>query len=186
VNKRDILISLARTSIAESIGLKHDLDISDILEKNKWLEESGASFVTLNMKKNTSLRGCIGSIIAHRKLYEDIIENAKNASLNDPRFPSLKQDEFDQISIEVSLLTQPVSMYYKSIDDLKSKINIGIDGVVLKKGTYQSTFLPQVWEQLPTFELFFSYLCQKAGLDDDCLKSNPEIFTYKVEKYREL
>jgi|GEM_PF-3819406 len=76
-------------------------------------------------------------------------------------------------------------VYYSSIDDLKAKIIPHTHGVILKKGSYQATFLPQVWEQLPQFETFFDYLCQKARLQSDCLRSHPEIFTYQVEEYRE-
>ncbi len=178
------LLTLARASIAEAVGLTYTLDLDALLEENPWLEEEGASFVTLTTS-GERLRGCIGSIIAHQKLYEDIIHNAKSAAMYDPRFPSLAQKEFDDIAVEVSILSEPELLDYDSIDDLKLKIRVGIDGVVLKHSVYQATFLPQVWEQLPTFELFFSHLCQKAGMEADCLSRIPEILTYQVEEYKE-
>ena len=178
------LLALARASIAEAVGLTYTLDLDALLEENPWLEEDGASFVTLTTS-GERLRGCIGSIIAHQKLYEDIIYNAKSAAMHDPRFPSLTQKEFDGITVEVSILSEPELLEYDSIDDLKSKIRVGIDGVVLKHSVYQATFLPQVWDQLPTFELFFSHLCQKAGMEADCLSRIPEILTYQVEEYKE-
>jgi AmmeMemoRadiSam system protein A len=182
-NIKNTLLTLARASIAEAVGLPYTLDLESLLEENPWLEEQGASFVTLTTS-GERLRGCIGSIVAHQKLYEDIIHNAKSAALDDPRFPSLTQKEFDDITVEVSILSQPAFLDYDSIDDLKSKIRIGTDGVILKDGLYQATFLPQVWDQLPTFELFFSHLCQKAGMEADCLARMPEIFTYQVEEYK--
>ena len=68
--------------------------------------------------------------------------------------------------------------------DLKNKIRVGIDGVILKLNSNQATFLPSVWQQLPTFELFFSHLCQKARLNQDCLKLHPKIFTYEAIKIK--
>jgi len=183
-NVKKTLLTLARAAIAEAVGLDYTLDLKTLLAENPWLHEQGASFVTLTINGG-QLRGCIGSIIAHQKLYEDIIQNAKNAAIGDPRFPSLTQKEFEDITVEVSILSEPKPLEYKSIEDLKSKIRIGIDGVVLKHGTYQATFLPQVWEQLPSFELFFAHLCQKAGMEADCLSRMPDIFTYQVEEYKE-
>ena len=183
-NIKNTLLTLARDSIAEAVGLPYTLDLKALLEENPELEEQGASFVTLTTS-GERLRGCIGSIIAHQKLYEDIIHNAKSAAMDDPRFPSLTKKEFDDITVEVSILSEPELLDYDSIDDLKSKIRVGIDGVVLKHSVYQATFLPQVWDQLPTFELFFSHLCQKAGMEADCLSSIPEILTYQVEEYKE-
>ena len=184
MDKKNTLLTLARASIAEAVGLPYTLDLEAVLEENPWLKEQGASFVTLTTS-GERLRGCIGSIIAHQKLYEDIIHNARSAAMDDPRFPSLTAEEFEAITVEVSILSEPEPLMYDSIEDLKSKIRVGIDGVVLKHGIHQATFLPQVWEQLPDFELFFSHLCQKSGMEANCLSRIPEILTYQVEEYKE-
>lgn len=183
--KKEALLKLARASIAEAIGISYTLDLDQLLAENPWLEETGASFVTLNTRENDLLRGCIGSIIAHRPLYEDIIHNARSAALNDPRFPSLSADEFDHITVEVSILTDPVEIAYSSIDDLRSKVTVGKDGVILKYGSYQATYLPQVWDQLPDFEAFFGQLCMKAGMGSECLSLHPQVYIYQVEEYKE-
>ncbi len=180
---KDVLLKLARAAIAQSVGKTQDVSLENMLEKNPWLEEEGAVFVTLSTQG--SLRGCIGSLVAHRKLYEDIIYNARSAAFNDPRFKPLSKEEFELINIEVSILSKPKPLIYDTIDALKSRLKVGIDGVVLKSGFNQATFLPQVWEQLPTFELFFSHLCQKAGLQSECLKHHPDILTYQVQEYSE-
>ncbi len=180
---KDVVLKLARAAIGEAVGISTDLSLEKMLEINPWLEDEGAVFVTITIDGN--LRGCIGSLVAHRKLYEDIIYNARSAALNDPRFKSLDKEEFKLIKIEVSILSKPEPLIYDSIDILRARLRVGIDGVVLKLGLNQATFLPQVWEQLPTFELFFSHLCQKAGLSGDCLKNHPDILTYQVQEYRE-
>ena len=68
--------------------------------------------------------------------------------------------------------------------DLKQKIIPHTHGVILKQNFSQATFLPSVWQQLPTFEEFFAHLCQKAGLSQNCLDSHPQIFTYEALKFQ--
>ena len=179
-----VLLDLARASIAKAVGIPYSYDEKETLEENPWLQEKGAAFVTLTTK-GEQLRGCIGSLVAHRKLYDDVIENAQSAAIHDPRFVALTEDEFKDINVEVSILTPARPLTYNSIEELKSKIRVGVDGVVLKYGKYQATFLPQVWEQLPSFELFFAHLCKKAGMGEACLKNNPDISIYQVKKYKE-
>ena len=67
--------------------------------------------------------------------------------------------------VEISILTAPKPLAYTDGEDLLNKLRPGIDGVILKKGFHQSTFLPQVWDQLPDKKMFLNHLCLKAGLD---------------------
>lgn len=173
------LISLARASIKEEFGAQFSLEEY----REEELKKYGASFVTISL--GGKLRGCIGTLIAQKPLYQDIYDNAKSAAFRDPRFNPLSQEEFAKISVEVSVLTEPKELEYTDIDDLKSKIVPNKHGVILTSGYYKATFLPQVWEQLPTFELFFSHLCQKSGLEEGCLKDHPKIMTYEALKYKE-
>lgn len=182
--KADVLLKLARASIAKTVGLPSQIDVENLIKKNSWLKNKGAVFVTLT-NKDEQLRGCIGSLEAHRKLYEDLLHNAKSAAVEDPRFQPLRKDEYDAVKVEVSLLTPPISVTYNSVDELREKVQKGVDGVILKHGQYKATFLPQVWDQLPTFDMFFSHLCRKAGLHEQCLDAKPEISLYRVEKYEE-
>ena len=176
---KEYLLSLARASIKSQFTYQ-TLDTSAFEQEYADLQEEGACFVTLTL--DNELRGCIGSIVPHRKLLDDVIGNAKSAAFRDPRFNALSEDELERVVIEVSILSKPEVLEYTDFDDLIKKVRIGIDGVVLKFGDFQSTFLPQVWESLPTHELFFSHLCQKAGLESDCIRRRPEIQTYQVEK----
>ena len=144
---------------------------------------NGATFVTLTLYGQ--LRGCIGSLIAHHPLIDDLISNAQSAAFRDPRFPPLTPAEFQNIIIEVSLLSEPILLDYSDRSDLKSKIRPNNDGVILRHGNNQATFLPQVWEELRDFESFFAHLGMKAGLGNDPLVYHPEIYTYQVEKIKE-
>ena len=177
----NIIKSIVRDSILEELENRKIIDKQRLLIDYKYLKEFKASFVTLNIDNN--LRGCIGSIIPHRILLEDIIQNAKSSAFKDPRFLPLTKEEFKNIDIEISLLTTPKQLEYNSIDDLRDKVKIGIDGVILKEGDKQATFLPQVWEQLTDFDSFFLHLVDKANLDNDVFNRKPEIYTYQVEKF---
>jgi hypothetical protein len=132
-------------------------------------KESCGCFITL--KKRRNLRGCIGYIEGIKPLYEAIIDNAKNAALQDPRFSQVTPDELDDITVEVSVLTEPVAFAYTGAEDLLNKITVYEDGIILSKGYCQATFLPQVWEQLPDKVMFLEHLAQKAGLHRDDWKT---------------
>jgi AmmeMemoRadiSam system protein A len=177
------LLKLAKDAILEELSGKKLIDKGAWVEAYPELAKEGAAFVTL--KKEEALRGCIGSLVAHRPLIDDIIANAKSAAFRDPRFSSLSADELQNLSIEVSILSHPKKLPYHDIEDLRQKLRKGVDGVILKMGTKEATFLPQVWEQLPQFDAFFAHLCQKAGFDIECIKKHPEIYTYQVEKIKE-
>ena len=181
----DIVIALAKAAILVALNQSEDFDLENALKTYPALEENAAVFVTINTEPNEQLRGCIGSLEAYRPLYKDIISNAQSAALHDPRFIPLTLDELKHISIEVSILSEPKILEYHNVNDLKSKIVPFQDGIVLKHNGKHATYLPQVWEQLPEFDDFFSSLCLKANLENDCLSKHPEILTYNVKKYKE-
>lgn len=181
----DIVIGLAKAAILAALDQSEDFDLEDALHTYPELKENGAAFVTINTEPHAQLRGCIGSLHAYRPLYEDIISNAQAAALHDPRFRPLTVEELAHITLEVSILSEPEVIEYTDIEDLKRKIVPFQDGIVLKHHGRQATYLPQVWEQLPDFDAFFSSLCLKANLDRECLLQHPEISVYTVKKYKE-
>ncbi|MCP4682458.1 MAG: AmmeMemoRadiSam system protein A [Desulfobacterales bacterium] len=177
------LLGVARKTIEQKLfdQSKSKNPETDLSKKfNKHL----GTFVTLT--KGENLRGCIGHIIPQESLIQGIRVNAINAAFHDPRFPSLKRDEWSEVKIEISILTDPKPLSYTNADDLLKKLRPGIDGVILKKGFHQATFLPQVWEQLPTKEKFLTHLSLKAGLaGGEWKKGNLEILTYQVQAFEE-
>ncbi len=181
----DVLIALAKAAILVSLNQPENFDLESTLKDYPSLTKNGASFITLHTKHNRELRGCIGSLQAYQPLYKDIISNAQSAALKDSRFKPLKLEELHNISIEVSILSKPKRVTYTDMENLKSKIKPFHDGVILKVNKKRATFLPQVWKQLPDFDTFFSALCTKAGLETNCITKNPEIYLYRVKKYKE-
>jgi len=142
-------------------------------------EGEGASFVTL--EKNNQLRGCIGSIIAHRRLIDDLVNNAQNSAFSDPRFTPLTKDEFKDLEIDVSLLSAPQKMKFKDEADLLEQIRPNIDGIIIKDGNLQSVYLPSVWEQLPDKVVFLDSLKIKAGMTPKHFSSTFEAYRFTTE-----
>lgn len=155
--KRELL-SLARQAIMSGL----DIGPAPLPVDAPHLQREGACFVTL--KKNGELRGCIGTLVAHRSLAADVIQNARNAALRDPRFPPLSAAEFPGTTIAISVLTSPRPLPVKDEAQLLQELRPGEDGLILEDGSHRATFLPSVWEQLPEPELFLAQLRRKAGL----------------------
>lgn len=172
------LLILARNAIALRFGQPtKDFDDSPELQAN------GATFVTLTQQGR--LRGCIGSLEAWRPLRQDVQENALAAAFRDPRFEPLAPSEFAGTRVEVSLLTPAEAMNFSDEANALAQLRPGTDGVIFSVGSRRSTFLPQVWEQLPDPGLFMSHLKQKAGLPADYWSADVRLERYTVKKWKE-
>ncbi|MCX7155094.1 MAG: AmmeMemoRadiSam system protein A [Rhodocyclales bacterium] len=147
------------------------------------LNQPGATFVTLT--QNGQLRGCIGSLQAHRVLDQDVRANAVAAAFSDPRFPPLTLAELPHTRVEISLLTAPQPMKFSDEADALRQLRPNVDGVIFIAGQRRSTFLPQVWEQLPDPRQFLAHLKQKAGLAANYWSSEVELQRYEVQKWKE-
>lgn len=147
------------------------------------MQKTGASFITLML--SDKLRGCIGSLQAHRALGIDIRENALAAAFRDPRFPPLNRTEFDRMHIEISVLTPPQPLQFQNEADLLEQLRPGVDGLILQHQQQRSTFLPQVWEQIPDPRAFFNELKRKAELPTDFWSPALQVSRYQVTKWRE-
>lgn len=169
------MLRIAAASI--KYGLQHfqapDVNLNQYSEK---LTDNYATFITLEI--NGHLRGCIGSLLAHRPLAEDISSNAYAAAFQDPRFSPLEQSEYENLDIHVSILSTPEKMEFDSEQSLLNQIQPGIDGLILTDDGHRATFLPSVWESLTSKELFLSELKQKAGLNKNHWSN-----TIQFEKY---
>jgi len=141
-----------------------------------------ASFVTLNTA-NGDLRGCIGSLEAHRGLVEDISYNAYAAAFRDPRFPPLQEDELDRLTLHISVLSCPEELVFDSEEALLGLLRPGIDGLILQEKEAKGTFLPSVWESLPDAGSFLAQLKGKAGLPADYWSGSVRVWRYTTESF---
>ena len=172
------LLTLARTEIAKQFWA-HLPEPS----AQPWMAEPGACFVTLT--RQGELRGCVGTLEAHRPLGLDVRENALAAAFRDPRFMPLARAEFDDVRVEVSVLSRHEALAVGCEKDALAVLRPGIDGVVFEYAHYRSTFLPQVWEQLPDPAEFMAHLKRKAGLPKEFWAEGVRLSRYTVSKWKE-
>ena len=183
LEERDFLLKLSRDTLESYIksGKVPEIEESKLTER---LKEKKGVFVTL--KERGELRGCIGYIMPKKPLYQAVIDNTINAAVHDPRFYPVRKDELADIKIEISVLTVPKKLEYKDYNELLNKLVPMRDGVILKRGFNEATYLPQVWEQIPDKIEFLSRLCIKAGMESNCWKdSRTEVYIYHAEVFGE-
>ncbi len=182
-DERSLLLKMARQALEQAVQgeIVEPLDLETLPPS---FQEDGATFVTLTIQDD--LRGCIGALEAYQPLAEDVREHAIAAALQDFRFPPVEPSELSQIKIEISRLSRPQPLEYKTPEDLLKLLRPNIDGVILRDGFRRATFLPQVWEKISDPALFLSYLCQKMGSSPDAWKQKKlEVSIYQVEEFCE-
>jgi AmmeMemoRadiSam system protein A len=180
-----LLVRLARQTIEHHLGKTPASPVSEKELAQPALREPRGVFVTLHKRRD--LRGCIGSLAAVEPLVDGVRRNAINAAFHDFRFNPVIVDELAQLDVEVSVLTEPTPLEYERAEDLLHLLQPGRDGVILEgPGQARATFLPQVWQQLPTVEPFLGHLCRKAGLPETAWRSGKlTLSTYRVQSFAE-
>ena len=171
-----ILVKTARNAVTEFLSNGNRMKLESDLEE-KFSFNSGV-FVTLN--NPDGLRGCIGFPMPEKKLSHAIIEGAIAAATEDPRFPSVKTNELNDIVFEVTVLTPPVVVDVSDPMEYLEKIKVGRDGLIIRHSFSSGLLLPQVpveygWD----VEEFLQHTCEKAGLARDTWKNE----SVKIEKF---
>ncbi len=180
--EKALLLRVARQSLELSVKQHRLPELPDTVPVR--LREKQGAFVTLTKRGN--LRGCIGHILPKEPLIEAVMHNAQAAALQDSRFSPVTPEELSDIHVEVSILTVPEPFPFDSPEDLLKRLRPREHGVVLTQGFRRSTFLPQVWEQLPTPTEFLQHLSAKAGLEPDAWREpTTQIEVYRVEAFEE-
>lgn len=176
---KNLLLKLARESINYFVRYKKEIQIN-LDEIPKELQELRGVFVSIY--KNNELRGCIGFPYPIYPLALAVIKAAKEAC-RDPRFEELKEEELNEIRIEVSVLSEMkrIDSKVKSREEIIRLLNKN-KGYMIVRGINSGLFLPQVWEKIKNEKEFIENLCYKAGLDKNCwLDKNTEIYEFEAE-----
>ncbi|MBW2630230.1 MAG: AmmeMemoRadiSam system protein A [Deltaproteobacteria bacterium] len=172
----DLLLRIARKSVEAGFA---GGEVPRFETGSKTLEKKMGAFVTL--KKQGRLRGCIGFIEGRKSLYKTVEEMAQAAAFRDPRFHPVKEDEIEDLDIEISVLTP-----LRQVEDI-SEIEVGRHGIYIVKGFHSGLLLPQVateysWDRAT----FLRETCGKAGLSQDAWKDeDAKIFIFSASVFGE-
>jgi AmmeMemoRadiSam system protein A len=145
----------------------------------KRLLQTRATFVTL--RKHGELRGCIGGTSATEPLPECLQASALGAAFKDPRFPPLTADEWPDVTIAISVLSEA-----RPIDGADN-FEPGRHGIIMEYKDKHAVFLPKVavdhgWDRGTTL----SYLSKKAGLARDAWRSDAARFhVFEADEFSE-
>lgn len=165
------LAELAKNSVESYI---RDRKVFELPEADaEGLSEKAGVFVCL--KKRDQLRGCIGTFMpAKQHIADEIIANAVSAATQDPRFPPVTEDELEEISYSVDVLSTP-----EKVSDL-SELDPRRYGVIVTKGSRKGLLLPDL-EGVDTVKEQLNIARMKAGI----LPDEPvEILRFEVKRYK--
>lgn len=177
---REVLLEVARRSI--ECGLREGRPLEpDPREHDPLLREPRASFVTL--RREGALRGCIGCLEPREALVVSVATNAWRAAFRDPRFDELAPEELAGIELHVSVLSPTERVEVASEEELLRALRPRIDGLVLRDGALEATFLPSVWESLAEPRAFLRELRLKAGMSPAGWSKTLEVERYTTEEW---
>ncbi len=175
LQERGFLLSLARESIRCRLAGEPAPSPESV---GGVLIEIRGAFVTL--KIDGRLRGCIGHVVGVEPLWQAVQSNAVAAAFDDPRFEPLRDDELDNVHIEISALSP---LHRVDTED----VMVGRDGILIERGPHRGLLLPQVaveygWDR----ETFLDHTCRKAGLEPGCWRhADTIIWAFSAEVFGE-
>ena len=178
------LLALAHDTILAKLEGSPLPSVDPLLIKFPQLCVKQSVFVTLMCEGK--LRGCIGSLDSFENNIADGVQKmAIQAAFYDPRFEPLTQREFEKIDIKISILgfsqylNKPVDEWAPFLKNMSEK-----PGVILDIDGRTSTFLPEVWDDLPDPEDFLCSLSVKQGKRaDDWKSSNAHLYLYSTQHF---
>ena len=178
--ERQLLLDAALAAIEHTLrsGDRPKVDVDRFPER---LREQGASFVTL--RRGDDLLGCIGTLEPFQPLGVDVVEHAWAAAFADPRFHALGSDEFADFTVEVSVLGPLQWLSVTSLDELRSALRPGEDGLLVVTNGHRATFLPSVWPNVRDVDDFLDLLWRKAGLTPGEWVEGLAAATYQVDHF---
>lgn len=138
-------------------------------------EMEGKAGVFVSLKKHGQLRGCIGTFSpTTENIAQEVIRNAIESATQDPRFPSVTNDELKDLEISVDVLTSPEKIASEKELDAKKY------GVIVKSGQKKGLLLPDL-EGVNTPEEQIFICRRKAGIAEN---EPVELYRFEVRRYK--
>ena len=169
--ERKLLLQVAREAIR---SLLESREIS-LFTPSAHLSEPRGAFTTLYL--SGKLRGCVGYPTALLPLYRAVMETARAAAFDDPRFVPLTLAEARHVQISVSILSP---LFEVSAEE----VEVGRHGLVISEGPRRGLLLPQVpvehgWDRVT----FLEQTCRKASLPPDTWRRGAKIEAFTAEVF---
>ena len=171
--ERALLLNLAHESISTALASQ---DISR-QPPSAHLGESRGVFTTLYLCNK--LRGCVGYALPITSLYRSVIETARGAAFDDPRFLPVNAGEVSDLRVSLSVLSplKPIR---------PEEVEIGRHGLLVTLGPRRGLLLPQVpleqgWNQIQ----FLEQTCRKAGLPTGAWRKGAMLEAFTAEVFGE-
>jgi AmmeMemoRadiSam system protein A len=177
----DALFALADLGVRAGLGGQRAPVVAPETLRPALSERYGA-FVTIEV--DGELIGCIGSLVAVEPLGVAVPQLAWKAAFADPRLPALTPAEYPSGEIKVSVLTPLETVPAASEAELLANLEVGTDGVLIRSGAANATFLPAMWAKLPDPLTFLRHLEAKAGLRPGSWPRHMEAWRYRSTDYR--
>ncbi len=173
--ERQLLLRLAHQSIRSALeGCDRDLDLTP---PTPHLAEPRGAFTTLHLQGK--LRGCIGYILPADSLYKTVVDTARAAAFEDPRFEPVALPDLPELRVEISVLSLPRPIR-------PDEVVVGKHGLIVSQGARRGLLLPQVpmeweWDR----ETFLAQTCLKAGLPSDAWQHGAQLQGFTAEVFGE-
>ena len=169
--ERKLLLAIAHESILSSLERR---DVAFITPSTHLSEQRGV-FTTIYA--NGKLRGCVGYPAPILPLYRAVIETARAAASDDPRFAPVSLEEARGLQISLSVLSQLRRITAEEVE-------VGRHGLVISQRGQRGLLLPQVpvehgWDRTT----FLEQTCLKAGLPPHAWRTGAQIEAFTAEVF---
>lgn len=139
------------------------------------LSELRGAFTTVY--SNHNLRGCVGYPTAVLALYRTVVETARGAAFDDPRFVPVSLEEARHLQISLSVLSPLISIRAEDVV-------VGRHGVIVSQAGCRGLLLPQVplehgWDRVT----FLEQTCRKAGLPPNAWQEGATLEAFTAEVF---
>lgn len=177
----DALFALADLGVREGLAGR-PAPVVDPASLDPALRQHRGVFVTLEVAGQ--LNGCIGTVEAVQPVGAAVARLAWAAAFDDFRLPALTASEYPDLVYKLSLMTRLEEIPAASEGDVISSLRPGVDGLVIRHGAANATFLPAVWAKVPDPLDFLRHLEAKAGLRPGHWPEGMRAWRYQAEEHR--
>ncbi len=175
--EQERLLVLARVAVAVAAGSLGDESLEAELNREPLSERRASAFVTL--EEHGQLRGCMGVMDPGTPAWASVVQAARWAARDDPRFPRLEPRVLPEIEIEISILGPLVRL------DDPLAWRLGTDGVVVCRNGRRGLLLPEVSRMRGMdSRTMLDTCCRKAGLPADAWRdTGSEVWAFRTQRF---